>query len=559
MRAKRTFTALLTTVALGVLGAAGCTNNSQSQGSAGSKGPSTLTIGAADGETWPCGFNPFGPNTYFFSLGLVNEELYYINSLTGKMTPWLATSYHWANDYKTLTWTIRKNVKFTNGAPLTAADVVYTFNLIKTHPALDLNAIDPQLQTVTQQGTYGVKMTFKNPGATLFYYIADLTPIVPKAVWSKVKNPLTFADPHPVGTGPYTVGACTPQNISYVKNTHFWQPGRPKFDRVEVPAIIANSTANEDLANGTAQWGGQFIPNIKSYYLARNPSYRTWSPPSGVHALYINLTNPILSKLPVRQALAYGIDRPKVAAIGESGEVPPANQAGVILPSEQAWYNSSLAAKYNYHYDPAKAISILEKAGYKRGAGGIFQTPSGQPLSFNVITVGGYSDWVADIQIMASSLQQIGIKLTGVNLSTSTYSSDISNGNYQLAIGGPPGITVDGPFGILRGLLYSGNSAPIGKPAASDYERYSSPAEDALFNKLSSTTNLAQEEQIMKQIEAPMLNDVPVIPLADSVQWNQYNSAYASGWPTAANPYSYPSPTTQPDEEVVLLHLVPKG
>src|ERR1700722_9969689 len=92
-----------------------------------SSATTTLTISAADGETWPCGFNPFNPNTYFFSLGMVYEELYYVDSLTSKLTPWLATSYKWSDNATTLTWTIRKGVTFSNGEKLTAADVAYTF------------------------------------------------------------------------------------------------------------------------------------------------------------------------------------------------------------------------------------------------------------------------------------------------------------------------------------------------------------------------------------------------------------------------------------------------
>ncbi|MCL6092211.1 MAG: ABC transporter substrate-binding protein, partial [Actinobacteria bacterium] len=475
---------------------------------------STITISAADGETWSCSFNPFNPNTYFFSLGMVNEELYYINSLTGKMTPWLATAYHWSDNATVLTWTIRKGVYFNDGEPLTAEDVAYTFQLIKSNPSLDLEGIDPTLQSVSVTGPYQVTMRFKQPAATLFYYIADQIGIVPKSVWDKVKNPLTWPDAHPVGTGAYTVSACSAQNITYTANPHFWMPGLPKIKTVEVPAIIANSTANELLANGGAQWGGQFIPNVKTAYLSRNKNFRDWSPPGGFSGVYLNVTDPLLA-LPVRQAMAYAINRAQIATLAEDGEVPAANQSGALLPSERAWYNATVAARYNdYAYSPAKAISILERAGYKRGAGGIFQNKSGVPLSFNIITVGGYSDWVAACQIIATNLRQVGIRITQPNLSTPTYTTDTTLGKFQLAYGGPPGITIDGPFGMLRGLLYSGNSAPIGKAAASDFERYSSPKEDALFQKLNAVTNTAQAEDIIKQLEVPMLEDVPFIPTA---------------------------------------------
>ena len=149
----------------------------------------TLTISAADGETWPCSFNPFNPNTYFFSLGMTNEELYYVDTLTGKMTPWLATAYKWSDGNKLLTWTIRKGVKWSNGKPLTAADVAFTFNLIKKNPAIDLQSIDSMLQSVTQTGPYTVQMRFNAPAVTEFYYVADQISIVPESVWKSVTNP----------------------------------------------------------------------------------------------------------------------------------------------------------------------------------------------------------------------------------------------------------------------------------------------------------------------------------------------------------------------------------
>jgi peptide/nickel transport system substrate-binding protein len=546
---------------LGVLGAASQAAGAAHQARASSNAAaSTLTISAADGETWPCSFNPFNPNTYFFSLGMVNEELYYINSLTGKMTPWLASGYRFSDGAKVLTWTIRKNVRFSNGQLMTAADVAFTFQLIKKNPSLDLNSIDPTLVSVEQTGSDQVTMRFSQPAAQLFYYVADQVGIVPKSVWQNVKNPLTWPDAHPIGTGPYTIGACTPQNVEYLKNPNFWQPGLPKFDKVELPAIITNDVSNEELANGQAQWGGQFIPNIKAYYLDKNPNYRTWSPVGGYHGIFINLTNPILSKLPVRQAMAYAIDRNRVTDLADTGEMPGANQSGVILPMEQAWYNAKLAAKYDdYAYNPAKAISVLEKAGYKRGSGGIFETPSGQPLSFNIIVVGGYSNEVAAIGVITSELAAVGIQLHQMDLSTPTFSSDMADGKFELGYSGAPGITIDGPYGMMRGLLYSGNTAPIGQPAASNYERFRSSQEDALFARLAATTNIAAAESLMKRIEAPMLTDVPFIPVDESGDWNEYNVGFASGWPTASNPYANPSPTTQPDEEVVLLHLVPKA
>ena len=87
-------------------------------------------------------------------------------------------------------------------------------------------------------------MTFKTAAVPYFYYIADQIPIVPQHIWSKIANPVTYADTNPVGTGAYMVNPCTPQNITYTANPHYWQPGEPKIAKVEYPAFTSNDTAN---------------------------------------------------------------------------------------------------------------------------------------------------------------------------------------------------------------------------------------------------------------------------------------------------------------------------
>src|SRR5580658_1750590 len=257
--------------------AAAC--SSSSSGGGGGKGTSSasgvLTIDNESGGTWTCDFNPFNLSYISYSLGPVYEPLAFVNTLeSGKATPWLATSWAWSNGNKTLTFTIRNGVKFSNGNPLTAADVVYTFNLLKKFPTLDINAVWSVLSSVVQQGSDQVVMTFKTEAVPYFYYVADQVGIVDQAVWSKIGNPVNYADKNPVGTGAYETGSsdCTPQNIKYVANPHYWQPGEPKVGTVNYPAFLTNDTANTYLANGQAQWGSQFIPDIQSFYLAKSPA-----------------------------------------------------------------------------------------------------------------------------------------------------------------------------------------------------------------------------------------------------------------------------------------------
>src|SRR6516164_5391803 len=182
-----------------------------SLGSAAEKQTTSVTISNAQGTTWTCGFNPFNANLITWSFGPVYEPLYDVNALKGgATTPWLASAYAWSNHDRTLTFTIRSGVKWTDGKPFSAADVLFTFKLIKAHPALDLQGAWAVLKSVTRKGNK-VSFTFKTPAVPYFYNIANKTPIVAQHIWSSIKDPVTYKDTSPIGTGAYTMSSCNPQ------------------------------------------------------------------------------------------------------------------------------------------------------------------------------------------------------------------------------------------------------------------------------------------------------------------------------------------------------------
>jgi peptide/nickel transport system substrate-binding protein len=519
---------------------------------------SSVTIANVAGMSWTCGFNPFNSTVQFLSFGPIYEELVFVNALkSGAPTPWLASKFKWSNQAKKLTFTIRNGVRWSDGKPLTAADVLFTFQLLKKHKALDLQAVWPVLKSVSRKGSNKVVFNFKSPAAPYFYYVAGQTPIVPKHVWSKIANPVKYSDKTPVGSGPYVARGsnCNAQRIIYTKNTHYWQKGKPKIDTVVYPAYTDNSPANVALATGQDQWGGQFIPNIKTFYTSKSKDNHYWFPPVANVSIFINLKNPILKNVAVRRAMAYAINRPHVAKLGESGYEPPGNQTGIVSPTFKSWLNKKLAKKVGY--DPAKAKSILKHAGFKLKEG-LFYTKSGKPLSFTMINIAGYTDWIASASIVQDELKKVGIKITTSNISGGSYDDATFNGHFELAYdgneaGGPS------PYYELRQELYSKNSAPIGKQASSNWERYYNKKVDKLITAYPKTTSLAKQHSIVNKLEAAMVRDVPIIPVTEAVDFYEYNTKSITGWVNPKNPYAKPSPYEVPDWGVVLTHLKPKG
>ncbi|TMG57762.1 MAG: ABC transporter substrate-binding protein [Chloroflexi bacterium] len=558
MRRRDLFISSLAALALlaGACGGGSSGNNNNAQKTVGG----VLTIDNESGALWQCDFNPYNGSVNGQSFGALYEPLVYDNLLNDKKTPWLASDYQWSTDNKTLTFTIRSGVKWTDGQPFTAADVVFSFALLKQHPEADLQSDWQVIQSVIQQGDDKVAFTFNQSAVPNFYQIAGQTAIVPQHIWSAFKDPAAQVVKDPVGTGPFTMSACTGQNITYKRNPNYWQKGLPYLDTVNYPAFLDNDPANAFLAAGQAQWGGQFIPNIDTYYVAKDPkNNHYWFPPIDNINVWFNTTLAPLNNKAVRQAIAYSIDRPSVSQKGEFGYEPPGNQTGVLSPTFDSWIDKAQADTYGYKFDVAKAQGLLQQAGFTKGSSGIFQDSSGKKLSLSIINIAGYTDWVASVQVIQDNLKQVGIELKPVNLEATAYFDKLFTGNFELAYGSVNTSPGPSPYYELRNTLHSATTAAIGQTAAGDYGRYKNPALDALFDQYGGTTDPAKQHDLIKQVEKIMLEDVPVIPVTEGVAWYQYSTKDFAGWPTKDDPFAAPAPWNLPDWEVTLLHVYKKS
>jgi peptide/nickel transport system substrate-binding protein len=372
---------------------------------------------------------------------------------------------------------------------------------------------------------------------------------VPKHIWSTgepAAHPDTYTNPKPIGSGPMLMNTCGPNNIEYVANPTFWQPDKPYIQKIEYPAYLDNGPANNDLASGKAQWGSQFIPNIKAFYLAKSKNNNTWSPPVLNVGLFPNLdpSHAATSKLAVRQAIAQAIDRNQISAIGEGGQQPPANQSGVVSPTFDKYLDKDALAASGYDKPNAdKAKQLLSSAGY---------SPTNR-LKLTVISITGYTDWDASLAVIKQQLQPIGIDITVSDLAQQTFVNKLYNGDYDLAYYAEPN-SGPSPYYEMRQLMYSKNSAPLGKVASSNYERYNNPQVDKLIEQYATADDAAQVS-IIKQLAGFWLKDIPMIPTTESVDWFQYNTADILGWPTPSNPYAEPAAYKAIDAEQVILHL----
>ncbi len=518
-----------------------------------SKQGGTLTIVPSPIGDFTQNFNPYAPNPSYGSLGLVYETLFFFNREDGSVHPWLASSYQFSSDGKTLTLHLRPNVTWSDGQAFTSDDVAFTLNMLHQYPATDANQLWSVISSVSNPDPTTVVVALKQTYSPLLWYLGGQTYMLPKHIWSSVGDPTKYADSNPVGTGPFTLKSFSPQLIDYYRNAHYWQPGKPSINEVRYPSFNSNTGAQLLLSQGGVDWTGLYTPDIQSTFVARDPAHNHyWFPPSSVQTLYLNTAKYPFNLLPVRQAISLAINRDALYKTGENGYEPPASPTGLVLPANKSYLTSDYSST-NFSLDDAQATSLITGAGFHKGSDGIYVDSKGNRLSFSLNVVTGWTDWVTDCQLIASDLKQVGIAVNVNALSFNAYYSAMQLGNFDMVMSwtnaGPT------PFFLYNSMLNSTNTAPVGKAANSNWERWKDSNTDALLNQYANSVDPNTQQQAIAGLEKIMVEQLPTIPLVYNAQWYEYSTARFVGWPDQNHPYAVPSPYTFPDAEIVVLNL----
>ncbi len=513
-----------------------------------------LTSNQSNAGPYPDTFNPYLTTSAASEAG-IQSQLYepllqYDNAKANVVYSWLASSYKSLNGNRTFIFNLRHNVKWSDGQPFTANDVVFTFNALKRYPAI--NTYGVTFSSVSAVNKYEVRFQLATPSASELYYIAS-TYIVPEHIWKHV-NPSTYADANPVGTGPYVLKSFSPSDIQLTRNTHYWG-GLPHIPTLNFPMSDSNLAADDMMAAGGAQWGGHNFGNVAKLYISKDSKYRKfWYIPTTTIQLLPNLTQYPLNNVALRRAISDVIDRKAIQNEAELGHEYAITSPTGLLPKFDSFLSPSFKSQH-YSVSVSAAKSALTKAGFKLDSSGHLIDPKGHPVSLTMVLPSPYADWLTIGGILTSELKSIGIQLNVQGVSLPTWQADQALGDYQLTLN----VGNSGPsqYYIYNGLLNDQLSAPVGKTATGDLERWTSAATQKLLQQYEQGT-AAQQTGAIQGLEAIVAKDVPYIPLINQSGWFQYSTRQFTGWPTAANPYAQGSPNGL-NAEVVVLHLRPRG
>lgn len=367
----------------------------------------------------------------------------------GTVKPYLADSWTTSSDKLTWTFKIHKGLKWSDGKPITAEDAAWTFNLIMSNStaATANGSLVSNFDSVTAPDAQTLVVKTKKPQANMLSVSIPVSgiPIVPKHIWeSHVKDLKNYKnDSFPiVGYGPWTLTDYKPEQYAKFDANKDFVLGAPKYDHMIQQSFKNTDAAVAALRSGQLDYVNDLNPtqyqalvgqsHIKAFQQVGN----RWN---GIEVnggartrdgKKIGTGHPALGDVKVREALALAIDR---ATVVKKVRDNLAEVGSSYLPQSLPQYSWKPSDSEKFGFDPDKANSVLDDAGYKKGSDGTRVDPkSKRKLEFRL---GIHSDNDSDAKVstyLAGWFKQIGVKVDIQSMSSSKLNADLAKGDWDI-------------------------------------------------------------------------------------------------------------------------------
>jgi len=526
----------------------------------GADGDRALRVWAGSQTPITANYNPFAPTVLHGALGPIYEPLFFFNK-TSDSEPdgMIGDTYEYNEDGTVITITIKPDLKWSDGEPLTAADVAFSFNYEANNPEGN------GLVSAEATDDTTVVLTYSTAQFTTEFQRLGSTYILPEHIWKDVDDYANFANEEPVGSGPYVVDKTTSESYTLVANENFRGADDLGVKKVQYIAVDNNQTAQDLLAAGKLDWTGMFIPNPDD--VTANGAISWINTPQDPTVLY-TCSNAELgcagpqTDVAVRQALNAAIDRGTIkdkAFVGLTGDISPTY---ALLPRDEKWVADSANEVSPQEANADEASSILEAAGYTKGSDGIYEK-DGQKVELTLTSVDGWTDYNDAAKLIAEQAEAAGIKINASTVQWQEFSDSRQSGDFQLIVGGMIGTSVADPFQIYRdwfGGTTVGSTGPVGEEVPTgrwNFSRYNNPVVDQAVQSAISTNDEATKKELYGTIQTEIVRDLPYIPLVINATQTFYNTKDYTGWPTEDDLYAFPPSWGSIAAGYVLTHLQP--
>lgn len=426
----------------------------------------------------------------------------------GLPAPGLAESYDVSADQLTYTFHLRKDLKFSDGSPLTADDVAFTWTLLHDKaydgdsqiPALRIEGGEAykadkagSISGITVIDPLTVSAKLEQPNATALVLLGG--DVLSKAYYGKdykfgQLDYIKKLHEKPLGNGPYVLEKFIPgQEVRYVANEHYYA-GKPKTERFIYKTSEGDTwqyleTGEVDYASFSATT--ENIDKLKSLGFVNILPYT----PSTYGYLQLNLEHEPLKDKKVRQALTYGLDRQSIYVDANQG----AGQVANIPASPISWAYTEEGIN-DYAYNADKANKLLDEAGWTKGQDGI-REKNGKKLTIHFL---GSKNAQTDIfiAVAAENFAAIGVDFQPeVFADFNALVSKVEGGDYDIASFSTPMLT-DPSEGVAQFV-------------DGEIKGYDNPKVKELYDKALATSDIEQRKAVYKELFQLLNDELPVI------------------------------------------------
>ncbi|PKN94102.1 MAG: ABC transporter substrate-binding protein [Chloroflexi bacterium HGW-Chloroflexi-6] len=477
------------------------------------------------------------------------ETPYLYNMLDGQQYPLLADGAYTWNDAQTeITFKIKAAAKWSDGTPVTAEDVAYTWATnVKYETGVGTGSKDfiDAIEAVDAQ-TVVVKAKLNEEGKAInplevAHYLSN-NYVVQKA-WTQTLEARSAdatalkADvaEDVVFSGPYSKFFADDTKVVLVRNDNYWGQDASMWGKLPAPKYLAHTIFKDNAAGTTALQAGevdvsqQFNSNVQDLWLKQNLPISTYLPeaPYGIGAslptAFYNQKSYGLDNIAVRKAIAIAVDYPTIIANAMTNQSATFDQVprSLMNPTagEQALYDQAAVKDLQWAgNDIEGAKKLLDEAGITDTDGDGWRELDGQKLSYVATCPNGWSDWQAAIEIVAAAGKEIGIDITTNYPEWSVYQTVVTKSDAPLPAGydifmmWSDGAGPTQPWSRIRHLM---SSEYIGMASNwnGNWGQYSNPVADELIKSIPTETDPAKVKAAYTELVKIYLTDIPSFTL----------------------------------------------
>jgi peptide/nickel transport system substrate-binding protein len=438
-----------------------------------------------------------------------------------------------SKDGKTITWHLRHGVTWSDGAPFSADDVIFTTKQV-LNPANNVESTDgwDLIEKMDEPDKYTVVYHLKKPYssfAVTFFSTGGANPaILPEHLLRGLPNLNNVPyNSLPIGIGPFKYEAWKRgDSVVMVRNPTYFR-GQTKLDRVVFKIIPDRNTTLEQLRTHELDLWIPVSPHFYPQAIAIPGIVGSSIPSYTFDHMDFNLTHPVLQDPAVRQALRYAIDRPEIIAKIENGlyltgesPVTPASRYYTKLP--------------DVPFDIAKANAILDAAGWKRGPDGI-RSKNGLRLSLTLASSVGNPDTDTEIELIRGWWKQLGVDFIVKRYLASQFFATIANGG--IIYGGKFDVVVFGwgadPNEDMSNLYACYRFPPNGQ----NDPHWCNEQATANMDRAKESYDPAVRAPLIAAVQRAVYSDVPTVILDVRKQLAAYNEDLKGWHPNSVSPF----------------------